>query len=438
VRQDGHMRLPPGPRTPAALQTIEWVARPTALLRRCQARYGEPFTLRIAWNDGPMVFVSDPADVKRVFAAPPDVLHPGASSAVLEPFVGPRSILVLDGAEHLRQRKLMLPPFHGEALKRWRTTIAELAGAELDRWTPGAPVRTLDRMRVLTLEVILRVVFGSGDPRLRDAIRGTLDMANSLPRMVAMSLARGKRGPWAAFLREVRRLDELIFQRIDAAPADGSTLALLLAARHEDGSPPTGAELRDQLVTLLAAGHETTAGSLAWAFERLARAPALLRRLREGEDDYLDAVVKEVLRTRPVLSVAPRKVVAPFEAAGWTLPPGSHVAPCIYLTHRRPDLWQDPTAFRPERFLDGAPEPYAFIPFGGGVRRCVGAAFAQLEMREVLRAAAARFALRPTGVDPERMRRRAITLTPSRGGYVIPESLPSPASRCRSSVATTA
>jgi cytochrome P450 len=256
---------------------------------------------------------------------------------------------------------------------------------------------------------------------------------------VTMSLIRSNLGPWGSFMRAVRRLDALIHERIEAAPEDGSVLALLRAARHDDGSPPSRAELRDQLVTLLAAGHETTAGALAWALERLARHPEVLERMRAGDDEYLDAVVKEVLRTRPVLSIVPRQVVAPFEAAGWTLPPGVHVAPCIYLAHRRPDLWDDPTAFRPERFLDGAPEPYAFIPFGGGVRRCLGAAFATLEMREVLRAVAARFALRPDRAEGERMRRRTITLTPARGGHVIPEPLASiTASRCRSSVATTA
>jgi cytochrome P450 len=382
-----------------------------------------------------MVFVSDPADIKRVFAAGTDVLHPGASSAVLEPLVGPRSILVLDGAEHMRERKLMLPSFHGEALARWRGTMAELAARELDQWTPGAPVRALHRMQVLTLEVILRVVFGTGDPELRDAIRRTVTIP--MPRLIAMTLVQREWGPWGAYLRAVARLDELIHSRIDAA-ADGSVLAVLKAARHEDGSPPTKAELRDQLATLLAAGHETTASALGWAIERLARHPEVLARVREGDDAYLDAVVKEVLRVRPVLSVVPRKVVAPFEAGGWTLPPGVHVTPCIYLAHRRPDLWDDPTAFRPERFLDGAPEPYAFIPFGGGVRRCLGAAFATLEMREVLRALAARFALRPDRPEGERMRRRSVTLTPARGGHVIPDSLASPAQRCRSSAATTA
>jgi cytochrome P450 len=423
------MQLPPGPPEPAAIQMSEWIVRPTALLRRCHARYGEPFTLKINWSDAPMVFITDPADIKRVFAADASVLRGGESSSVLEPFAGPRSILLLHGAEHMRQRKLMLPPFHGEALARWRDTIAALAEAELERWAPDQPVRALRRMQALTLEVILRVVFGAGDPELRDAIRRTLDMTTSMPRLVAMSLVQKPVGPWRTFMRAVRRLDELVYARIDARVDDGSVLAVLRAARHEDGSPPSREELRDQLVTLLAAGHETTAGALGWALERLARHPDVLARVRAGDDAYLDAVIKEVLRVRPVLSIVARKTLAPFEVGAWTLPPGVHVTPCIYLTHRRPDLWEDPAAFRPERFLNGAPEPYAFIPFGGGTRRCLGAAFATLEMREVLRAVAARFELRPDRPEGERMRRRSITLTPARGGYVVPEPLASPAAR---------
>src|SRR4051794_18419677 len=419
------MPLPPGPPEPAPLQMAEWIVRPTALLRRCQTRYGEPFTLRIGWADAPMVFLSDPADIKRVFAASPDVLRGGESSSVLGPFAGPRSILLLHGAEHLRQRRLMLPPFHGEALARWRDTIAELAEAELDGWTPGEPVRALRRMQALTLEVILRVVFGAGDPELRDAIRRTLDMTTSMPRLVAMSLVQKPIGPWNTFMRAVRELDRLIYERIDAQVDDGSVLAVLRSPRHEDGSPPAREELRDQLVTLLAAGHETTAGALGWALERLARHPAVLARVRAGDDAYLEAVIKEVLRARPVLSIVGRKTRAPFAVGGWDIPAGIHVVPCIYLTHRRADLWGDPTAFRPERFLDGAPEPYAFIPFGGGRRRCLGAAFATLEMREVLRAVAERFMLRPDRAEGERMRRRSITLTPARGGYVVPEALAS-------------
>ena len=411
--------LPPGPSAPSAIQTYEWIARPTTLMRRAQARYGEPFTLRLAWSDAPMVFTSDPHEIKRVYAADPSQLHAGASSAFLEPFAGPRSILVLDGAEHMRERKLMLPPFHGEALAGWRAAMASAAEEEVARWTPGRPLRTLERMQAVALEVILRVVFGGGDARLAEAIRRALQLP--MPLLLAMSLWQDERGPFAAYLRRVRRLDELLYERIDAGGGDGSVLAVLKAARHEDGSPPTREELRDQLATVLAAGHETTAGSLGWALERLARHPEILDRMR-GDEAYLDAVVKEVLRVRPVLAITPRKVVEPYRLGDWTLPAGVHVTPCIYLAHRRPEVWDDPTAFRPERFLDGAPEPYTFIPFGGGVRRCVGAAFASLEIKEVLRAVTARFELRPAARGGERMRRRSITMTPSRGGYVVPHS----------------
>jgi cytochrome P450 family 135 len=434
----GSMPLPPGPREPAALQMTEWIVRPTALLRRCHARYGEPFTLRIGWSDAPMVLVSDPHDIKRIFAAEPELLRGGSSSTVLEPFAGPHSILVLHGAEHLRQRRLMLPPFHGEALARWRDTIAQLADAELDRWVPGMPIHAHQRMQILTLDVILRVVFGTGDPQLRDAIRRTLDMTTSMPRLVAMSLVRGPVGPWASFNRAVKRLDRLIYERIDAHVDDGSVLALLRAASHEDGSPPSREELRDQLVTLLAAGHETTAGALAWGLERLAHHPQALARIRSGDEDYLEATVKEVLRVRPVLSIAARKTAAPFEVGGFTLPAGVHVAPCIYLAHRRPQAWTDPTAFRPERFIESAPAPYTYLPFGGGVRRCVGAAFATLEMKEVLRAVAERHRLRPVAPRGERMIRRSVTLTPARGAVVVPEALQPEQAPCRSSAVTTA
>ncbi len=422
--------LPPGPSTPSAVQTWEWLARPTALLRRCAARYGEPFTLRTAWTDAPMVVVSDPAAVRSVFAAPVDVATAGASSTFLEPFVGPSSILVLDGPAHLRQRKLMLPPFHGDRMRAHRDLIAGLAAAEVERWPHGRPFATHGRMQALTLEVIMRVVFGAELPELRTAIRRTLDMTMSLPRMFFFSLTGNDLGFRRALDAVEARLTAAIRARRDE-PGD-AILDELIAAGSSDE------ELRDQLVTLLAAGHETTAGSLSWALERLARHPEVLARLRDDEPGYADAVVKEVLRTRPVLTIAARKLVAPFSLAGWELPAGVHVAPCIYLTHRRPELYADPTAFRPERFLgDDAPDSYAWIPFGGGIRRCVGAAFATMEMTEVLRAVAARVTLAPGRPGGERMRRRSVTLTPQHRGSVIAAPLLSDA-RCRSSAATTA
>jgi cytochrome P450 len=378
-----------------------------------------------------MVLVSDPEDVRRIFTAEPGVLRGGESSSILEPFAGPSSILLLDGAEHLRQRRLMLPPFHGERVQTYRRVVAQLAEEEVARWPAGEAFAALPRMQALTLDVIMRAVFGAREePALRDVLRRALDMAGSLPRLVALSLVQrdlGPRSPWRRFMRAVRDVDDTLRRVIRerrSGPPGEDVLGLLLSARDEEGSPPTDDELRDQLVTLLAAGHETTATALSWALERLARHPHALARLRAGDEAYLDATVNEVLRVRPVLSIAPRKTLVPFRVGGWEVPVGVHVAPCLYLTHRRPELYPDPTAFRPERFLDGeSPGRYAFVPFGGGTRRCLGAAFATMEMREVLRVVAARVDLRAERAAGERMRRRSVTLSPSRGARVIAEPL---------------
>ena len=411
--------LPPGPGEPAALQTVEWIIRPTDLLRRTAARFGEPFTLRTLWAQAPLVVVSDPETIRRVYSAPPGALRGGAASGVVEPFAGSSSILLLDGDEHLRQRRLVLPALHGERMRLHRETVSALARAEVARWPRGAPVTALPRMQALTLEVIMRVIFGTRDEQLRAAVRAALDLTTSMPRMVAMALTSRESPPWRRFRRAVARLDELLFALVRRrTPGDAAVVDELIAAGAGER------ELRDQLATLLAAGHETTAGSLAWALERLARHPGALARVRDGDDAYLDAVVKEVLRVRPVLSVTPRTTTAPFELHGYTLPAGVNVTPCPYLTHRRPELWADPTAFRPERFLDGAPAPYAWLPFGGGTRRCLGAAFATMELKEVLRAVAEGVELRPERPAGERMRRRGVTLTPARGGRVVPVGAP--------------
>jgi len=395
------------------VQTLEWIARPTDLLRRGAARYGEPFTLRTLWADAPMVLVSDPAEIRRIHAEPPAVLRGGASSRVLEPFAGPSSILLTDGEEHLRARRLVLPPFHGERMEARRAEIARLAAAEVERWPLGEPLRTLPRMQALTLDVILRVVLGAPDARLREAIRSALDLAQSLARLIVLSLVPPGTPPWRRFDRAVARVDALLYETLRGRPRGGEAVIDELIA-----AGGTERDLRDQVVTLLAAGHETTAGSLAWACERLARHPEVQERLREDGDAYLEATVKEVLRTRPVLSITPRKAAVPYELGGYTLPVGTHVTPCLYLAHRRPELWPDPTAFRPERFL-GVRSPPGWLPFGGGIRRCAGAAFATMELHEVLRAVVARRRLAPDRPEGERMRRRGVTLSPSRGGRVV-------------------
>ena len=401
--------LPPGPRAPRAWQTLAWIAQPAGFLQRCARRHGDPFTLRTHWADAPMVLVSDPAEVRRVFTAPE---LRAAGSGLLAPFAGPTSILVVEDREHLRQRRLMLPPFQGDRMSAYQPLVAELAGREVDSWRPGR-LQALPRMQALTLEVILRVVFGDDRPELRSAVRRALDLTSALPRLVAMTVT----GRDAAFRRAVEEVDALLYRLVGERRSGGSGAVVdaLLAARHDDGSPPSDQEVRDQLVTLLAAGHETTATSLAWAVERLARHPDVPLH----DDAALGAVVKETLRVRPVLTIAPRLAAQPYRIGRHTLPPGTHVAAAIALTHRRPELYPEPAAFRPERWLDGAPDAsYAWIPFGGGVRRCLGAAFAAMEMREVLRAIAQRGVVRADPRRPEAARRRGVTLSPARGATV--------------------
>jgi cytochrome P450 family 135 len=424
--------LPPGPRAPAAWQTLAWTVRPAGFLRRVHRRFGDPVTVRTYWMDEPMVLFSHPDAVREVFRLDPAAAPAGQSWEFLRPFAGPHSILVLDGEEHLRERRLIQTPFHGERMRAFRPAVAELARAELDGWS--GRVVTLERMKRLTLETILQIIFGARGEReiapLREAVHGTLDTVRSMPRMLAMSLVQrdlGPRSPWGRFRAAVERFDSLLLDvvaRRRAEPGGDSMLALLLEQRDEHGNPPTDRHLRDQLVALLAAGHDTSAASLSWAFERLARHPHVLARLRRDEPGYLDAVVKEVLRVRPALTIAPRRLLEPVRIAGHELPAGVHVAACLWLALRREDLWPRAAAFRPERWLERpAPNPMSWIPFGGGVRRCAGAPFAEMEMREVIRAAAD-LSFEPVRPEPERARRSALVVTPDRGGEILVRGTP--------------
>ncbi|MGO9959349.1 MAG: cytochrome P450 [Solirubrobacteraceae bacterium] len=421
------MVLPPGPRAPAVWQTMAWMSRPGAFLQRVHRRFGDPATIRTYWTPQPMVLFSHPDAVREVFRLDPAIAPAGQSWEFLRPFAGPHSILLLDGDEHLRERRLLQKPFHGERMRELTPAVAELAQRELSSWS--GRVVTLERMRLLTLEIILRVVFGAHDElevaALRDAIGDTLAGVRSLSQVLAMVLVPrdlGPRSPWGRFRMAVERFDALLFEllaRRREQPLDGSVLALLLAQRDEHGEPPTDQHLRDQLVALLVGGHDSSAASLAWAFERLARNPSVQARLRGDEPGYLDAVVKEVLRARPALTIAPRLLLEPVRIAGVTIPAGVQVAACLWLAMRREDLWPDAAGFRPERWLQGpAPNPMSWIPFGGGVRRCAGSPFAEMEMREVLRAAA-RLTIRPVRPEPERARRSMLVVVPDRGGEVI-------------------
>jgi cytochrome P450 family 135 len=425
--------LPPGPDHSLARLTWDWWRRPLQTLEECHARYGDIFTYRLPY-EGTWVFLSDPDAVKQVFTGDPRLLHAGEANLILLPILGEHSVLLLDEPEHMAQRKLMLPPFHGKRMQAYRDVMAQIAAEEIEPWPTDQPVRTRPRMQAVTLEVILRAVFGVAEgerlTRLRDELRRTLNLLAKPRRAFFMVLLGPRRlRKFPPFRRMIERIDRLVFEEIrarrsapDLAERD-DILSLLLQARHEDGRPMSDRELRDELMTLLVAGHETTATGLSWAIELLARHPAELERLETdlaaGGEEYLDAVIKETLRLRPVIALVLRKLVEPMEIGGWALPAGVSVAPSIYLVHRRADVYPEPDRFRPERFLEQQPGTYTWIPFGGGVRRCLGGAFAEFEMAVVLRELVSRRRIRPVGREPEHSVRSTITNVPNRGAEVI-------------------
>jgi cytochrome P450 len=427
--------LPPGPRYPTIIQFIGQWNRPLVYMEKCRRRYGKRFTMRFP-SSPPLVILSDPDEVKEVFAAPPEVLHPGEGARVLEPLVGQNSVILLDEARHLEQRKLMLPAFHGENVQRLAGLMAEVAEGEVASWPDGEEIELHPRMQSLTLEIILRTVFGlDPGPRL-DALRERLGVmlafgdnpASLLPAPPADTPRRKlgeKMPPYRGFFRLQRDADEMIFELIDERRGEegerDDILTMLIAARHEDGSPMSSQELRDELMTMLVAGHETTASSLAWGFERLTREPEILARLVEeidggDEDAYLTATIQETLRRRPVLpNVEPRLTMTEFEVGGWTYPAGVCLVPNAYLIHHDPEIYPDPYAFRPERFLDQQPGTFTWIPFGGGRRRCIGASFALQEMKIVLRAVLSESELQPGPGRFEPAVRRNISIKPGGG-----------------------
>jgi len=425
--------LPPGPRMPVALQTGIWFRRAQWLMSQCAARFGETFTVRII-HEGSWVMLSNPQHVKQVFTGDPRAFHAGEGNRVLLPILGPNSLLLLDEADHMEQRKLLLPPFHGQRMQRYRGLMREIAATEIERWPSGEPYRLRPRMQAITLEIILRAVFGleQGErfEELRHELRRVLDLLTQ-PQMLLLPMLLGpeRLARMALFHRLHARVDELIYEevaerrRTPDLHAREDVLSMLLDARHGDGSSMSDRELRDQLLTLLTAGHETTATALSWAVERLIRHPDKLARLTEevdaGEDRYLDAVVTETLRLRPVISIVARRLREDVEIGGWQLPAGVTVAPSIYLVHRRPEIYPNPERFEPERFLDNNPGTYTWIPFGGGVRRCIGGSFAHFEMQVVLAELVRRRRLRPTRQQSERVFRRAITETPRHDAEVV-------------------
>ena len=426
---------PPGPRAPAALQAIAYARNPLGFLAQCQRRYGDIFTVRFPYF-GQIVYVARPDLVKAVFTGSPSVFHAGeANATVLEPALGPNSVLTLDDEPHMRQRKLLLPPFHGERVRRYGELIVAVTREEMESWPVGEPFAMRPHTQRITLAVILKAVFGVHDEDRRQRAEALIDeFARRVGLITSFPFLRrslGRFSPWARFVRSREALDAFIYEEIALRRSEpgheerDDVLSLLLGARDEEGEPMTDRELRDELVTVLGAGHETTATGLAWAVERLTRNPRVLERLRAslaaGEEDYMAATVKETLRARPVIVDVARKLKAPATIGEYELPAGTFVLPAIAALHSREDVFPQPERFRPERFLDGKADNYAWIPFGGGVRRCIGAAFAEYEMRTILREFVERAELRPAEPVAEKVRVRNITLAPARGGRVVLE-----------------
>ncbi len=416
------------------MQTLRWTLRPLAFMQECRERHGDSFSLRFLGFERPMVLISDPAAIKALYMERENGLPPGRN-IILEPILGAQSVLLLEGAEHLARRKLMLPPFHGERMRSYESVLDEIVAAEVDSWPLQREFPIHSRMQAITLEAILRIVFGVADgPRL-ERLRGMLstvlaETASPRAQLIGIATQRLRGGnALARFQGQLREVDDLLFAEIAEHRAKPDLeqrqdiLSMLMLAEFEDGGRMTDKELRDQLMTLLLAGHETTATALAWSFDLLLRHPEPLRRLRDsmaaGEDDYLRATISESLRLRPVIPLAGRRLAKELSVDGLTLPAGTDVTPAIWLTHTRADLYPDPFAFKPERFLDESPDTYAWIPFGGGIRRCLGASFAEFEMRIVLREVLTRCDLHKASPLAEKTGRRNITLSPKDGTPVV-------------------
>jgi cytochrome P450 family 110 len=439
-----HTGLPPGPTSPALVQALHLWLRPVAFVEECRRRFGEPFTLRLP-GFAPEVHFSDPEAIREIFTADAEDLRAGEANVILEPLLGAHSLLLLDGSRHLRERRLLLPPFHGERMQAYGETMRDITDREIGGWQVGHPFPIRQAMQRITLDVIMRTVFGVEDgPRLatlRERIERVLAVGTN-PTILLPLLRRdlGPLSPWGRLVRARREVHDILAAEIERrrapeAPARDDILSLLVAARDEDGRPMPDEDLRDQMITLLFAGHETTATALAWAVYRILERPDVLEAIRAeyhrvvgsgsfraehvAHLTYLDATVKEALRLDPIIPDIGRRLVRPMQIGGWRLPAGVVAAPSIYLAHRRPDRWPEPEQFRPERFLGARPGPYEFLPFGGGVRRCLGMAFALYEMKVVLARVLSRVDLRLKSGYRARTVRRSITLAPSQGVPVV-------------------
>jgi cytochrome P450 len=440
------VNMPPGPHLPRLVQTLGFMLGGRRYLEALRRRYGGAVTMSTLF-DGPFVMVFDPALVKQVFQGSNEQLHAGEANALLGPLLGQRSILVLDGSEHLRHRRLMLPPFHGQRMHGYEQAMIAAADREIDQWPVGEPFPVLPSMQALTLQVVMRAVFGfdpgPAEEELRTRLRAMIEPITSRRRsMLMFALTQGRIGGNSGaegFVSRRRAVDEILFAEIarrrqepDLGARDDVFSALLLA-EDEDGGRLTDQEVRDELVTLLVAGHETTATGLAWTIDLVLHSPRVLARARDactaGDDAYLDAVVKESLRMRPIIPGVGRVVRGePYALGDYVIPTGVEINPSIRTIHRRPDLYPQPGEFRPERFLGPkAPDTYTWVPFGGGTRRCLGASFALMEMRVVLRRILERTDLAAAAKDPDKVQFRAITLAPRDGVRVLQRRRPATA-----------
>ena len=413
--------------------------RPLPMLDECHREHGDLITLRVPF-DGAIIVVASPELIREVLTADGDVLRAGAGNAtVVGPLLGKHSLLTLDGAEHLRQRRLLLPAFHGERMHAFATVMRGITEASLEAWPVGAPFSLHPMMQSITLDVILRTVFGVANTDdktpLRAALVELLELA-ATPLMLTAGLLKLDvlRIPWLKVTKLKHAIDDelyrVIAERRRAGAGGTDVLSMMIAARDEHGRAMSDVELRDELVTLLVAGHETTATSLAWTFDQLLANPHTLVRLRDelaaGRDEYLDAVIRETLRLRPIVPLVGRVVAKPFQLCGYTFREGARLAPSIYLAGRHAATYRSPEQFEPERWIGVKPDPYTWLPFGGGIRRCIGMAFAQFEMRVVLQTVVPRVRLRLAD-GPARVVRRGITLAPSGGTRVVLEERAAPA-----------
>lgn len=423
--------LPPGPRLPQWSQLVLFVRYWPRLVSACGRRYGKVFTLRIA-TIPPMVYLCDPAEIKKVFAGDPSVFHAGEANAMLSGLLGDSSVLVIDDDEHRERRRLMLPPFHRDAVARQTEVMAEIAVSNVAGWPVGRPFAVAPKMSQITLEVILRTVIGATDPSRLAALRAVMPRLLNVGQWASLAIARPelqRRRPWRGLRRRIEEADRLLYAEIAERRADPhldertDVLAMLVRATDEDERTMTDRELRDQLMTLLVAGHDTTATGLSWALERLSRHPAVLAKAvaaadAEDGDGYLDAVVKETLRIRPVVFDVGRVLKEPVELAGYRLPAGVMVVPGIGLVHRNSDVYPHPDRFDPDRMVDATLTPTTWFPFGGGNRRCLGATFAMVEMRVVLREILRRVSLETTTASGERQKVKQVILIPDRGARI--------------------